>query len=143
MLTARRRKTSQERRLRDAAVQARRSAYAPYSRFAVGAAILTKSGRVFSACNVENGALGLSMCAEQAAVAAAVRAGETQFKEIAIVGKALSPLTPCGACRQVLAEFSPNMMVTMANMDGRQKRAPLSDLLPLRFKFLKRSKRRG
>jgi cytidine deaminase len=93
----------QYRRLVDAAKRARRNAYCPYSRYPVGAAVLTESGRVFSGCNVENASYGLSLCAERNAVFGAVARGEKALKAVCVVGR--SP-KPCGACRQVMAEFS-------------------------------------
>jgi len=83
--------------------QAREAAYAPYSHFAVGAALRTRSGRVFRGCNVENISFGLTSCAERNAVFAAVVAGEKEFEAVAIVADSKEPVTPCGACRQVLA----------------------------------------
>src|SRR5258708_33110759 len=89
------------------AVTAREKSYSPYSGFAVGAALLTRSGRVFMGCNIENVSLRLTMCAEQGAVAAAIAEGERDFSSIAVVAESKKPIVPCGACRQLLAEFNP------------------------------------
>lgn len=105
-------------------------AYAPYSRFTVGAAILGRDGRVFTGCNVENISFGLTICAERAAVFQAVAAGVTDFVGIAIVADSNEPISPCGACRQVLAEFSPNLEVRSANLAGDEFRSFLGELLP-------------
>lgn len=88
-----------------AAWQARESAYAPYSRFTVGAAVMTNDGRIFTGCNVENLSYGLTMCAERVAIGAAVAAGARNFRMIAVVADTAVPISPCGACRQVMAEF--------------------------------------
>lgn len=112
------------------ATKARERAYAPYSHFPVGAALLTKSGRVFQGANIENVSFRLTMCAEQAAVCAAIAEGEKDFVEIAVVADSKEPVVPCGACRQVLAEFSPEMKIVMSNLDGRSQMLNLSELLP-------------
>ena len=112
------------------AIEARKAAYAPYSRFAVGAALLAESGRVFCGCNVENLSFGLTICAERNAVAAAVAAGERKFRAIAIVADSKTPVSPCGACRQVLAEFGMELEVTCVNLEGEKFSAKLSELLP-------------
>ena len=109
---------------------ARERAYAPYSKFKVGAALLTESGKTFSGCNVENLSFGLTICAERAAVFAAIAAGETRFKMIAIVADSVQPVTPCGACRQVLAEFCDKLMICCENQQGGRFEATLSELLP-------------
>lgn len=83
----------------------RLNAHAPYSRFQVGAALLASDGRVFTGCNVENLSYGLTMCAERVAIGAAVAAGVTRFEAVAVVAETGVPISPCGACRQVLAEF--------------------------------------
>ncbi len=119
-----------DKKLVDAAIQARRNAYAPYSKFAVGAALLTKSGEIFSGCNVENVSLGLTICAERAAVAAAVAHGQREFVAVAIVTESKEPAAPCGACRQVLAEFNPAMKVISSTVGGREETSTLADLLP-------------
>ena len=113
-----------------AARAARERAYAPDSRFTVGAALLTGSGRVFTGCNVENISFGMTICAERAAVFAAISAGEREFTRIGIVSDSKTPVSPCGACRQVLAEFSGGMEVLSANLEGETYRALLSELLP-------------
>lgn len=108
----------------------RERAHAPYSRFAVGAALLTREGKIFCGCNVENLSFGLTICAERAAVFSAVAAGETDFVAIAIVSDSKEPITPCGACRQVLAEFASDLEVRSATVDGTVFRSTLAELLP-------------
>jgi cytidine deaminase len=109
---------------------ARTQAYAPYSKFSVGAALLGRSGRVFTGCNVENLSFGLTICAERAAVFAAIAAGEREFKAIAVVADSATPVSPCGACRQVLAEFAPDLEICCANLAGERFTARLGELLP-------------
>ncbi len=92
--------------LRQAAKEAAEAAYCPYSQFPVGCAILTADGRFFTGCNVENVSYGLSICAERAAVCAMARTGVREFMALALFAPTETPITPCGACRQVLAEFS-------------------------------------
>ena len=121
-----------ESRLIAAATEARRRAYAPYSRFAVGAAVLA-GGRIYSGANVENASYGLSNCAERAAVFAAVGAGERRIEAVAVVTDTPAPTPPCGACRQVLNEFGPGMTVLSATLSGAVTRTNLSDLLPASF----------
>ena len=111
--------------------EARRHAYAPYSRFAVGAALLTRSGKVFSGANVENASVGLTICAERVAVTKAVSEGEREFEAIAVVTQ--NGASPCGACRQVLAEFSPQMRVILADLNGHSSEWTVRDLLPASF----------
>ncbi len=107
--------------------------HSPYSRFAVGAALLTKSGAVFSGCNVENMSFRLTLCAEQSAVAAAISAGEREFVRIAVVTDLEKPAPPCGACRQTLAEFNQTIEVVLANTAGAVEVINLADLLPRPF----------
>jgi|ERR1041385_5619896 cytidine deaminase len=114
----------------DTAFQARRRAHAPYSGFAVGAALLTKSKKIFTGCNVENLSLGLTMCAERSAVAAAVANGEKEFIAIAVVADSAEPPLPCGACRQVLAEFNPDLKIIASTAGRIVEELILSDLLP-------------
>jgi cytidine deaminase len=112
------------------ATEARLKAYAPYSGFKVGAAVVTRSGKVFSGCNVENASYGLTICAERSAVAAAIAAGENDFIAIAVVTDAAEPSVPCGACRQVLAEFSPSAKVISLSASGGRQTFTVGDLLP-------------
>lgn len=112
---------------------ARESAYAPYSRFLVGAALLAESGEIFTGCNVENISFGLTICAERAAVFAAMSAGYRHFAGIAVAAETKEPVAPCGACRQVLAEFHPELPVCAARRDGAHKIWTLSELLPSPF----------
>jgi cytidine deaminase len=112
------------------AAKARGNAYVPYSKFAVGAALVGKSGKVFTGCNVENVSLGLTMCAERVALGAAVSSGETEFVAIAIVVDSKRPAIPCGACRQVLAEFNPTLKIVTSSTSGERETLNLADLLP-------------
>jgi cytidine deaminase len=121
-------------RLVEAARRAQRKAYAPYSKFAVGAAVLGDDGQVFSGCNVENGSFGLTVCAERNAIAAAVVAGALPVA-VAVVAP-VAATAPCGACRQVLAEFSNTMPVILATPDGEERQVEALDrLLPGAFRF--------
>lgn len=114
----------------ESARQVREKAYAPYSHFKVGAAVRTKSGRVFTGCNVENLSFGLTICAERVAVGAAVAAGERDFEALAVVADSKAPVTPCGACRQVLAEFSTTLPICSANLEGEVYESSIAELLP-------------
>ena len=114
-----------------AASQARELAYAPYSNFRVGAALLAADGRVFTGANVENAAYGSTLCAERVAMPAAVVAGAREFTALAVVGDGDGPTTPCGACRQVLFEFAPDLLVIAGGADGATARYRLGpELLP-------------
>lgn len=119
-------------RLRRAALEARLQAYAPYSGFNVGAAVQAEDGRIFSGCNVENSSYGLTICAERNAIAAAVAAGARTFQALYVVADAQKPVAPCGACRQVAAEFKIPVIV-MANLAGEERRASWQELLPYAF----------
>jgi cytidine deaminase len=127
------------RRLMEEARRARRHAHAPYSRFPVGAALLTASGRVFHGCNVENASYGLTTCAERTAVFTAVSEGERDFVAIAVTAREGQGAPPCGSCRQVLHEFAPGMWVYWRNAGGRILRRKLKALLPAAF-VLKRGR---
>ena len=116
-----------------AAIAAREQAYAPYSRFAVGAALLTASGRVFSGCNVENAAYGHSICAERTAIVSAVAAGHRDFVALAVVTPTARPASPCGACRQTMVEFNPDMTVILTNLQGDTIQTTARELLPGAF----------
>src|ERR1700754_1213323 len=112
---------------------AREKAYAPYSKFAVGAALLCESGQIYAGCNVENVSLGLTICAERNAVTAAIQGGDRKFVGIAIVADTEAPVTPCGACRQFLAEFHPAMPIYTEGRNGVSHSFVLSELLPSPF----------
>ena len=112
---------------------ARERAYAPYSKYKVGAAVRTKRNKIHSGANVENVSYGLTVCAERTAAFAAVNAGDKEFDAIAIVIDDDRLPTPCGACRQVLAEFSPTMRVILATTGGLRKATTLRELLPEPF----------
>jgi len=113
-----------------AASAVRKQAYVPYSGFAAGAAVQCKSGAVFVGSNIENISYGLTICAERIAVASAVAAGQREFVAIAVVADTNEPIVPCGACRQFLAEFAPELIIVSATMRGGQKVENLSQLLP-------------
>jgi cytidine deaminase len=123
------------RKLLAAAKSAQRQAHAPYSKFRVGAALLAGNGRIFTGCNVENASYGLTMCAERVAVGKAVSEGCRKFRAIAIVAPA-GKVTPCGACRQVLAEFG-DMLVLCADSRhlSRIRVYQLAELLPAAFRL--------
>lgn len=114
-------------------------AYAPYSDFPVGAALECADGAIYTGCNIENASLGETVCAERVSVFKAVSDGKKDFLRIAIVAKGDTYCLPCGACRQVMAEFSPDMEVLCAKGDGSYVSYKLRDLLPLSFKFKKKS----
>ena len=111
------------------AKNAREHSYSPYSRFKVGAALKTKNGMVFTGCNIENSSYGLSICAEREAIFKAISAGERDLDTIAIVTDSDKLTTPCGACRQVMWEFSKDMTVVVANLKGEKKEFKIKELL--------------
>jgi len=123
-------------RLLKAAAEARRHAYAPYSGYRVGAALLTEKGHVLSGCNVENASYGLTLCAEQVAVGAALaREGpEMRIRALAVVSRPGIPSPPCGACRQVILEFGEEAVVIFPGPDGLTE-ARARELLPLGFRL--------
>lgn len=118
----------------DHARSVRENAYAPYSHFKVGAAIRCKSGAVYTGCNVENVAYPQGTCAEAGAIAAMCAAGEYEISEVAVIADSPHPVTPCGGCRQKLAEFATShVSVTMATLDGQEQTATMAELLPGAF----------
>ncbi|KAB2967129.1 MAG: cytidine deaminase [Thermoanaerobaculia bacterium] len=119
-----------------AAARARESAWAPYSRFAVGAAVLVADGRTFAGCNVENRSFGLALCAERSAVAAAVAAGSRDLVAVAVLADADPLAPPCGLCRETLAEFAgPDLPILLAAPDGRRRERRLGELFPEPFRL--------
>lgn len=115
------------------AEKVREKAYTPYSKFKVGAAILTSEGRIFSGCNIENASFGLTICAERVAVFKAISEGFKKFEAIAIIADTLRPCYPCGACRQVILEFGEDITLVMANLKGDIKINKIKELLPEAF----------
>ncbi len=113
----------------------RQRAYVPHSGFKVGAALLTKGGRVIVGCNFENASFGATICAERAAAGAAIAAGEREWVALAVVADYPEPVPPCGICRQVLAEFAPDMPVIMANLAGQRRTMTVRELLPGAFEL--------
>jgi cytidine deaminase len=119
--------------LRERAFAAMERAYAPYSGFRVGAALLSSDGSVTEGCNVENAAYPAGICAERGAVASAVARGNRSFETVWIATEAEEPTPPCGMCRQVLTEFAPHLVVMSVTRNGRQARWTLDELLPKAF----------
>lgn len=118
----------------EAARLARERAYAPYSRFKVGAAVATSEGAVFAGCNVENAAYPVGTCAEAGAIAAMVAAGATRIAAMLVLGEGEAPVTPCGACRQRICEFAePDTLVHIADLDGVRRTFRAEELLPFSF----------
>lgn len=118
-----------------AAMAAREKAYAPYSKFRVGAALLTRDGRYYTGCNIENASYSLTCCAERVALFKAVSSGERDFEAIAVTAETEEYCTPCGACRQALAEFGGDIIVFMANKEGDYLEQTVAELLPGAFKL--------
>ena len=119
-------------KLIEAAIEAREKAYVPYSGFKVGAALLSKSGKIYQGSNIENASYGLCNCAERTAIFKAVSEGERQFEALAVAGDTIGPIAPCGACRQVIAEFGIPVII-MANLKGESRQVYLTELLPFAF----------
>lgn len=126
--------TPAEKTLMDAAMRAREQAYAPYSKFAVGAAVMDEHGRVHAGCNVENAAYPQGVCAEAGAISAMVLAGGRAIQAVAVAGQAAQPVTPCGGCRQKLREFAEGSTpVLVVDPTGLRLRTTLAALLPESF----------
>ncbi|HBL36029.1 MAG TPA: cytidine deaminase [Firmicutes bacterium] len=123
----------EHRRLLAAAAEARQKAYAPYSGYQVGAALLAKSGRIYGGCNVENASYGASICAERVAAVRAIAEGETEFLAMAVIADSPEPGSPCGICRQFLVEFAPQLTLILANLEGKSRSGSLEDYLPYAF----------
>lgn len=110
-------------------------AYVPYSKFPVGAALLTKDGQIFSGCNIENASYSLTNCAERTAIFKAISEGKREFDKLVITAKTEGPVSPCGACRQVIAEFcDSDMPVILTNVTGVSVETTVGDLLPGAFR---------
>jgi cytidine deaminase len=126
-------------RLIEKAKDAREKAFAPFSNFFVGAALLSKNGEIFTGCNIENASYGLTMCAERVAIFKAISEGTTEFLSLAVVGDTEDLTPPCGACRQIIWEFCGDIPLVMANLGGKVETVRMKDLLPQAFdaKFLK------
>ncbi len=116
-----------------AAVEARERAWAPYSNFRVGAALEDSEGRIWTGCNIESASYGLTICAERVALFKALSEGARRFRRLAVVGRGVSLTPPCGACRQLLWEYCPDLEVILADLEGRRESLRLQDLLPRPF----------
>jgi cytidine deaminase len=114
------------------ALKVRENAYVPYSKFKVGAAILTEKGNIYTGCNVENSSFGLTVCAERNAVFKAVSNGEKNFRCMVVVADTKEPVSPCGACRQVVSEFG-DFEIILSNLNGDFKYTSVKELLPYNF----------
>ena len=119
-------------KLMNCAIKARENAYSPYSHFAVGAALLCEDGTLYEGCNIENASYGLTNCAERTAIFKAVSEGHIKFKALAVVADTEGPCAPCGACRQVMAEFKIPLLI-MGNLMGNIKIVTIEELLPFSF----------
>ena len=123
----------------EAAREVRERAYAPFSNFKVGAAVKTKSGKVYIGCNIESASYGLTVCAERVAIWKAVSEGEREFTNVAVVADTEELTPPCGVCRQIIWEFCGDIPVTFANLKGKTETVQMKEILPRAFdtKFLK------
>src|SRR5690554_5439934 len=123
-----------DRELMELAIKARERAYVPYSHFKVGAALLDAKGQVFLGCNIENAAFSPTNCAERTAIFKAVSEGVREFTALAVAADTQEPVTPCGVCRQVMAEFfDPQMPIYLGNLQGEIVKTTLQELLPASF----------
>lgn len=124
----------EEKQLINEAIAAREMAYVPYSTFKVGAALLTKDGTVYRGCNIENAGYSMTNCAERTAFFKAVSEGEKEFVSLAVVADTEGPISPCGACRQVISEFcDPEMEVILTNLKGDIQKTTVAALIPGAF----------
>ena len=124
---------SRYRKLVEAAKTAKQFSYSPYSKFRVGAALLTVKGKIYTGCNIENSSYGLTVCAERTAIFKAISEGEKNFVALAVVSDAKNSIAPCGACRQVLMDLAKNIKLVLADRKGSSKIIMLKDLLPYPF----------
>lgn len=116
------------------AIESRNNAYVPYSNFQVGAALRTKSGKVYTGCNIENAAYPVTCCAERVAIFKAISEGETEFVEIAVAANTERPVPPCGSCRQVMSEFfNPDTEIHLTNLKANTMTIKMDELLPFSF----------
>lgn len=129
----------ESRKLSESAKQAREKAFAPFSKFKVGAAVKTKSGKIYTGCNIESAAYSGTVCAERVAIWKAVSEGETEFANLAVVADTEELTPPCGVCRQIIWEFCGDVPVTFSNLEGKNETVQMTELLPRAFdvKFLK------
>jgi len=127
-----------EEKLLEAAKKVKENAYAPYSHFHVGAALITDTGKIYSGCNVENTSYGLTICAERNAIFKMISDGEHRIAEILVIGDTEEFLPPCGACRQVMTEFSTSdTVVYLCNKQGQWKKTIMAELMPYTFSLSK------
>ncbi|AWR94494.1 cytidine deaminase [Acidianus brierleyi] len=124
-----------DKELIEIALKATQNSYAPYSKINVGAALLTENGKIITGCNVENSSYGLSICAERVAIFNAISSGERKFKKIAIINSEGNGMMPCGACRQVMEEFSNDIEIITLDKNKRIVKYKLDELLPNAFKL--------
>lgn len=117
-----------------AARQAMAKAYVPYSHFPIGAALITEDGTLYTGCNIENASFGLTNCGERTAIFKAVSEGHKRFTTIAVIGDTEGPVSPCGACRQVMSEFAPDARVLLTNLKGDVLETSVKELLPGAFR---------
>lgn len=116
------------------AKKARERAYVPYSKFPVGAALMTESGDIYTGCNIENAAYPVTCCAERVAIFKAISEGHTDINQMAVIADTPRPTSPCGSCRQVMSElFSDDVTIYLANVNGDTLTVTMSELLPLAF----------